>query len=203
MPRILISALFSIIFFSLSARAEWKPAAGPLMTKWAADVKPENPLPDYPRPQMTRDKWLSLNGLWQFQLPKDAKDAEAIPAGQVDGAGARRAVKQRAQRIAVDGVGGREDRVGAHLHLREPGLTLRVAAVDVLHRPGRGQSAGTSAATAAKQTIACGEGGDADEGGREESTGICHAGTLAHAAPNAKRRPRLSLTYTAMGGAVV
>jgi beta-galactosidase/beta-glucuronidase len=51
----------------------WQPANGPLKTKWAKDVSPRNALPEYPRPQMVRKDWLSLNGLWDFALtPKDA-----------------------------------------------------------------------------------------------------------------------------------
>jgi beta-galactosidase/beta-glucuronidase len=52
----------------------WKPAAGPLMTRWAKEVTPEKTLPEYPRPQMTRPDWMNLNGLWQLQ--KEEKDAE-------------------------------------------------------------------------------------------------------------------------------
>lgn len=77
--RKLIAAFIIIAF---AARAEWKPAAGPLMTKWAADVKPESVLPEYPRPQMVREKWMNLNGLWQYTLPKDADEAKAAPIGK-------------------------------------------------------------------------------------------------------------------------
>lgn len=38
------------------------------MTRWAADVDPNNVLPEYPRPQMVRDEWLNLNGLWDYAL---------------------------------------------------------------------------------------------------------------------------------------
>ncbi len=58
----------------MNAAAEWKPAASPLMTRWAKDVSPENVHPEYPRPQMVRDdkSWTSLNGLWDYAiLPKD------------------------------------------------------------------------------------------------------------------------------------
>ena len=55
-----------------SVQAEWKPAEGPLMTKWSADVGPENAWPEYPRPQMVRENWLNLNGLWDYAItPKD------------------------------------------------------------------------------------------------------------------------------------
>ena len=46
------------------------------MTRWAKEVDPQAPLPEYPRPQMTRPKWLSLNGLWQFE---NASNASPLP----------------------------------------------------------------------------------------------------------------------------
>lgn len=38
-----------------------------ISTRWAKDVDVTNPLPEYPRPQMVRKDWLSLNVIWQFQ----------------------------------------------------------------------------------------------------------------------------------------
>ncbi len=52
----------------------WEPAKGPLMTQWAKDVSPDNAHPEYPRPQMVREDWLNLNGLWDYAIV--AKDAE-------------------------------------------------------------------------------------------------------------------------------
>jgi hypothetical protein len=45
----------------------WKIADAPLKTPWAEQVNPASVLPEYPRPQMTRDRWQSLNGVWEFQ----------------------------------------------------------------------------------------------------------------------------------------
>jgi hypothetical protein len=42
----------------------WKAAEGLLKTRWAKEVSPGNALPEYPRPQMVRSRWLNLNGLW-------------------------------------------------------------------------------------------------------------------------------------------
>ncbi|MCJ7629122.1 MAG: hypothetical protein MUO50_12140 [Longimicrobiales bacterium] len=57
----------------------WAPAAG-LKTRWAADVDPTNPLPEYPRPQMVRPDWMNLNGLWDFALlPESASMPEQYP----------------------------------------------------------------------------------------------------------------------------
>ena len=50
----------------LHADTSWKPAKGQLMTTWSAQVSPEEPLPEYPRPAMVRQAWMNLNGLWQF-----------------------------------------------------------------------------------------------------------------------------------------
>ncbi len=38
------------------------------MTRWADEVTPENVHPEYPRPQLVRDEWLNLNGLWDLAL---------------------------------------------------------------------------------------------------------------------------------------
>jgi beta-galactosidase/beta-glucuronidase len=50
---------------------EWKPAGDRIKTIWADKVDPANPLPEYPRPQLAREQWQSLNGLWDYViLPK-------------------------------------------------------------------------------------------------------------------------------------
>jgi hypothetical protein len=52
--------------------ADWKPADGPLLTRWAKEVDPKKPLPEYPRPQLQRKDWQNLNGLWDYAIaPKD------------------------------------------------------------------------------------------------------------------------------------
>jgi hypothetical protein len=51
----------------------WKPAEGPLMTRWAKDVSPGKVHREYPRPQMVREDWQNLNGLWDYAIT--ARDA--------------------------------------------------------------------------------------------------------------------------------
>lgn len=74
------SALAGLLFCSIGAiAAEQKPAADAegrplagLKTRWADAITPEAPLPEYPRPQMVREKWSSLNGHWDYSiLPKE------------------------------------------------------------------------------------------------------------------------------------
>lgn len=50
------------------AMGEWKPQPAPLMTKWATDVTPESVWPEYPRPQLVREHWQNLNGLWDYAI---------------------------------------------------------------------------------------------------------------------------------------
>jgi len=46
----------------------WKPVPNVLLSKFAKDVDPKAPLPEYPRPQMVRGKWRNLNGLWEYAI---------------------------------------------------------------------------------------------------------------------------------------
>lgn len=51
---------------------------GPLTTKWAKDVNPAAPRPEYPRPRLVRDHWQSLNGQWDFAfVDADGKESDA------------------------------------------------------------------------------------------------------------------------------
>jgi hypothetical protein len=57
----------------------WHAGTPPLATRWTGEVGPDNALPDYPRPQLTRDRWQNLNGVWQFAA---AAPDQAVPTGQ-------------------------------------------------------------------------------------------------------------------------
>ena len=47
---------------------EWAPAGDRIRTKWADEVSPANVHKEYPRPQMVRQDWKSLNGLWEYSI---------------------------------------------------------------------------------------------------------------------------------------
>lgn len=52
------------------------PAGSELRTPWSPAAP--CPLPEYPRPQMTRPRWINLNGLWAYAvLPKDSSAPQA------------------------------------------------------------------------------------------------------------------------------
>ncbi len=46
----------------------WQRGQGPLSTRWTSQVLPANVHPEYPRPQLVRDDWQSLNGLWDYAI---------------------------------------------------------------------------------------------------------------------------------------
>ena len=63
------SLLFAIcLIVSQLAMAQYAPAGDSLKTRWAAEVTPENVWQEYPRPQMIRDNWQNLNGLWDYAI---------------------------------------------------------------------------------------------------------------------------------------
>lgn len=61
----------------------WQPGAAPLLTRWAAEVNPTNAHPEYPRPQLVRDEWLNLNGLWDYAITPLDGPAPGQFAGQI------------------------------------------------------------------------------------------------------------------------
>lgn len=77
----LMAALFAAgaVVLPLAAHASYVPRTPPLTTPWTGQVSLTSPLPEYPRPQLTRSEWQSLNGLWQFQA---STQTDVPPVGQ-------------------------------------------------------------------------------------------------------------------------
>ncbi|MDR2955283.1 MAG: beta-galactosidase [Prevotella sp.] len=62
---------FCFVFQSTSFAQKWEMKKARIMTPWAEQVDPKNVLPEYPRPQMVRDNWMNLNGIWDFTKVED------------------------------------------------------------------------------------------------------------------------------------
>ncbi|HEX5102397.1 MAG TPA: hypothetical protein VFV87_01205, partial [Pirellulaceae bacterium] len=77
MLRRLSFALAVVLICQPIVHAQWQPAKGPLMTRWAKDVSPAKVHPEYPRPQMVRKDWMNLNGLWDYKVAAD--DGDSLP----------------------------------------------------------------------------------------------------------------------------
>ena len=51
-----------------AAPRAWTPKPSPMTTPWTGQVPVDTPLPEYPRPQLTRPDWANLNGIWDFAV---------------------------------------------------------------------------------------------------------------------------------------
>lgn len=117
---------------SATATALWHPANARLLTRWAADVNPDRVLPEYPRPQLVRARWQSLNGLWEFEPVRDS--TAPPPLGRPL---AQHILVPFAPEAALSGVGAHYDRVVYRRTFRRPAdmaagerLLLHFGAID-------------------------------------------------------------------------
>ena len=76
--------LISIITLGLCmiANAQWAPVGNEIKTPWAAEVNPKNVHQEYPRPQMVRQDWSNLNGLWSYAIT-DVTAETFTPEGEI------------------------------------------------------------------------------------------------------------------------
>ncbi len=76
----LLAVAFALACTSLTAAsADYIRRPAPLSTPWTSQVSSTNPLPEYPRPQLRRSDWESLNGRWQYE---QARAGELPPFGR-------------------------------------------------------------------------------------------------------------------------
>src|SRR5688500_13856919 len=77
----------SIVLLALSvapiAAQDWRMPEVAIPIRWAASVNPANAWPEYPRPQMQRRNWQSLNGLWEYTITSREAGAPLAYAGHI------------------------------------------------------------------------------------------------------------------------
>ena len=59
----------------------WSPAGNRIKTKWGKELDPKKVWQEYPRPQLERDNWANLNGMWSYSI----RNAEGIKPEKHDG----------------------------------------------------------------------------------------------------------------------
>ena len=78
----LLKSISILSFFLLSIsctykkEVNWKIAENPILTKWTSDVDPLKPWLQYPRPDMVRNAWMNLNGLWNYAITRKGMKPE-------------------------------------------------------------------------------------------------------------------------------
>lgn len=79
--RLLSFVCFYVSSATIVIAQDWKMQSVPVTTSWDKDVSPKNALVDYPRPQMVRERWQNLNGLWEYAIT----DKNAAQPASFDG----------------------------------------------------------------------------------------------------------------------
>lgn len=74
MKRIYFLSLMILLASGVLGQNKWKIAGNKITTPWAEKVDFKNPLPEYPRPQLVRENWKNLNGLWQYSIVTKSED---------------------------------------------------------------------------------------------------------------------------------
>ncbi len=79
----LIPLLLFAVGLTLSpVEAQWQVEDAPVMTRWAENVSPDHVHPEYPRPQLVRNEWQTLNGLWDYSItPRNSRRPTDWQAG--------------------------------------------------------------------------------------------------------------------------
>ncbi|WP_448635229.1 hypothetical protein [Pedobacter panaciterrae] len=75
-------ALLNLLGSNINAQ-DYKMQNVLIQTRWAKEVSAINTLKEYPRPQMVRPNWTSLNGLWDYAITPKNVDAEVLFEGKI------------------------------------------------------------------------------------------------------------------------
>lgn len=84
LAHVLISLTIISCSTTLLRAQQWKIAGDKISTSWSEQIDGSKvPLPEYPRPQMTRDTWLNLNGLWDYAIQPSAASTPSSFQGKI------------------------------------------------------------------------------------------------------------------------
>lgn len=67
----LLAVAVTLSFCTYGAAQTWERKSAPIMTTWGENINPEEVWTEYPRPQMVRKDWLSLNGPWDYHKKRE------------------------------------------------------------------------------------------------------------------------------------
>lgn len=82
MKHNLLKDLFTVLALTAAANltaADWVRKKAPIMSEWGEKINPDKVWTEYPRPQMERSEWMSLNGPWDYCKKKSADLSYNLP----------------------------------------------------------------------------------------------------------------------------
>lgn len=79
--RVVVFGMVVIVWTAVGAQAGL--AKGSLMTRWATEVGADSVHAEYPRPQMVREDWMNLNGLWEYSIAGKGESKPVSFDGQI------------------------------------------------------------------------------------------------------------------------
>ncbi len=111
---------------------DWKLITERITSPWAEQVNPAAPLQEYPRPQMVRENWQNLNGLWDYALtPSQQTTLPTAFAGKILVPFAiEAALSGVGQRVGKDSVLWYSTKVSVPAGFRKNKVLLHFGAVD-------------------------------------------------------------------------
>jgi beta-galactosidase/beta-glucuronidase len=82
--KILMGSMLGGALLTQGAPEVWPPTNGVPVTRWGKQITDDQAvLPEYPRPQLVREQWLNLNGLWEYAIEARSNAAPATYAGKI------------------------------------------------------------------------------------------------------------------------
>lgn len=75
----LLAPLFAL---TVVKAAEYQVKTPPLDTDWTYEVG-TSPWPEYPRPQLARERWANLNGVWSYRNAESRDEVHHPPTGDL------------------------------------------------------------------------------------------------------------------------
>jgi len=81
--KTMVSGIFILCFLALSQFVDAQESSSDLKTQWASQLNVDEPLPEYPRPQLKRTKWENLNGQWDYGITNQAGEAPVTYDGKI------------------------------------------------------------------------------------------------------------------------
>lgn len=132
---LLFLVTFTLIVHGTSLQAQdsrWMVKTSRITSPWTEKVNPAAPLPEYPRPQMVRENWQNLNGLWEYALT--AQQQTSLPTAYHGNILVPFAIESAlsgvSRRVGQDSVLWYRTRVAVPSRLRKNKVLLHFGAVD-------------------------------------------------------------------------